>query len=348
MFRLPPETAHELALHALAWGPARLFAAQATAPALQVSRFGLDFANPIGLAAGFDKNAVAVNSLAALGFGFLEVGTVTRLPQPGNPRPRLFRLAEERALINRLGFNNQGAAALARRLRALPARPACVIGVNIGKSRAVALEAAIPDYLASFAAVSEVADYVAVNISSPNTPNLRELQRPQALQELLSALQAANREAKPLLVKIAPDLDDEQLAALTEVALASNVAGLIATNTTLSRASLRAPGAEAGGLSGAPLFAPATQLLAKLYLLTKGRLPLIGVGGIFSAADAWAKICAGASLLQVYTGFIYQGPGFIRELHTGLDKLLAASGFATLDEAVGCRATAFASRQIAL
>jgi dihydroorotate dehydrogenase len=343
LFRLPPETAHELALHALAWGPAGAFGARENAAAFgPLTRFGLNFTNPVGLAAGFDKNGVAVKSLAALGFGFLEVGTATHLPQPGNPKPRMFRLPADRALVNRLGFNNEGAAALAERLKKLRERP-CVVGVNIGKSRAVAVGDAIPDYLASFAAVRDVADYVAVNVSSPNTPNLRELQQPDALRALLLALQGENRRGVPLLVKIAPDVDDEQLAALVEVATAAGVSGLIATNTTISRENLRSSPEQvekcgAGGLSGAPLFAPSTRLLAKLYLLTRGRLPLIGVGGIFSAADAWQKICAGASLVQIYTGFVYQGPGFIRELNAGLAALLADSGHATLDAAVGSRA----------
>jgi dihydroorotate dehydrogenase len=342
LFRLPPETAHELAMRALAWMPARA-GGQSVAEWDALRRFGLDFANPIGLAAGFDKNGIAVKQLAALGFGFIEVGTVTNLPQPGNDKPRLFRLPTDRALINRLGFNNEGAAALAERLRR--GKPSgCIVGVNIGKSRAVAIEEAIPDYLASFRAVREVADYVAVNVSSPNTPNLRELQKPQALRDLLEALQGENQSLKlPLLLKIAPDLDEGPLENMVEAAQAAGVAGLIATNTTISREGLQTPPAQvancgAGGLSGAPLFAPSTRLLARLYRLTQGRLPLVGVGGVFSAADAWAKICAGAGLVQVYTGFVYQGPDFARELNEGLAALLAQNGFKTLDEAVGCRA----------
>ena len=351
LFRLPPETAHEFALRALAWSPFPAPPKKETARWGALSRFGLDFPNPIGLAAGFDKNGIAVKPLAALGFGFLEVGTVTNLPQPGNDKPRLFRLPQDRALINRLGFNNHGAVALAERLkRGKPSN--CVIGVNIGKSRAVAVEDAIPDYLASFQAVREVADYVTVNVSSPNTPNLRELQKPEALRELLQALQGASQRSKvegqrskavPLLLKIAPDLAEGQLESIVKVAQTAGIAGLIATNTTITREGLLAARARArecgaGGLSGAPLFALSNRVLAKLYCLTGGKLPLIGVGGIFSAADAWAKICAGASLLQVYTGFVYQGPGFARELNEGLAALLAQHGFNSLDEAVGCRA----------
>ncbi len=353
LFRLPPETVHELALHALAWKPSGAANNQAP-PFGKLSRFGLNFANPIGLAAGFDKNGIAVKSLARMGFGFLEVGTVTNLAQPGNDKPRLFRLPQDRALINRLGFNNDGAAALAERLK-LNKPNGCVVGVNIGKSRAVAVEDAIPDYLASFQAVREVADYVAVNVSSPNTPNLRELQKPEALRDLLQALQAENQSSEfkvqgsksgagvPLLLKIAPDLSEDELESIVEIARTAGIAGIIATNTTISRDGLHTPAAQvleygAGGLSGAPLFTPATRVLAKLYRLTRGQLPLVGVGGIFSAADAWAKICAGASLLQIYTGFIYQGPGFASELNEGLAQMLAQSGFKSLDEAVGCRA----------
>jgi dihydroorotate dehydrogenase len=349
LFRLPPETAHELALHTLACTPAR----ESAAGFGNLRRFGLDFPNPIGLAAGFDKNGIAVRQLAGLGFGFIEAGTVTNLPQPGNEKPRLFRLPQDRALVNRLGFNNKGAAALAERLKC--GRPTnCVVGVNIGKSRAVAVEDALPDYLASFRAVREVADYVTVNVSSPNTPNLRELQRSEALRELLEALREENESSrfkvqgsKPLLLKIAPDLDEGQLESIVEVAETAGIAGLIATNTTVSREGLQTPSGEiaacgAGGLSGAPLFAASTRLLARVYCLTQGRLPLIGVGGIFTPEDAWAKICAGASLLQVYTGFIYQGPDFAHELNRGLAALLEQSGYKTLDEAIGCRAVELA------
>ncbi len=351
MFRLPPETAHEIGLHALAWGPAwvqRRAAGIYSGPEWNLApRSGLNFTNPIGLAAGFDKNGIAVKGLAALGFGFVEVGTVTHLPQPGNDQPRLFRLPADRALLNRLGFNNEGTEALAARLRGVPRPAGCIIGVNIGKSRAVAVEDAIPDYLASFAAVRDVAGYVAVNVSSPNTPNLRELQEPAALAALLQALvasrDAGTQKRPPLLVKIAPDLDDTQLETLVETVVNAGVDGLIATNTTISRQGLHTPPARvaalgAGGLSGAPLLAASTRLLARLYTLTKGRLPLIGVGGIFTAADAWAKICAGASLVQVYTGFVYQGPRLALEIQEGLAQIMMQKGFKTLDEAIGSAA----------
>jgi dihydroorotate dehydrogenase len=361
LFRLPPERAHEMALESLAftlgtdW--ARRIATRrfSRAPFGELRRFGLNFMNPVGLAAGFDKNGTAAEYLAALGFGFIEVGTVTHQPQPGNPTPRLFRLTLDRALINRQGFNNRGAAALARQLAAH--RPRCVLGINIGKSRAVALEDAIGDYLASFELVHALADYVVVNVSSPNTPNLRELQRPEALDALLSALQKRNQELAnehpcgqpvPLLVKIAPDLNERDLESIVGIALRANLSGIIATNTTTSRAGLlTSPGRieafGAGGLSGAPLRSRSTEIIAALYRLTRGRMPIIGVGGVFTALDAWEKISAGASLVQLYTGLIYQGIGIARDINEGLAEILNKQGIGTLDEAVGCRAEELAA-----
>jgi dihydroorotate dehydrogenase len=340
LFRLPPETAHEFALHSLALLPARLLAQRA--PSLPITRFGLSFPNPVGLAAGFDKNGVALQPLAALGFGFIEAGTVTYHPQPGNPRPRLFRLREDQALINRAGFNNEGAAAFVRRVE--KERPDCVLGVSIGKSRITPLAEATEDYLASFELVHKVADYVAVNVSSPNTPQLRELQQSQQLSSLLSALQARRRELQkqvPLLVKLSPDLERRELETIVEVVEQLQIDGIIATNTTVSRDNLltdakRVAACGEGGVSGKPLRRRSTQMIAELYELTGGRIPLIGVGGIFSAEDAWEKICAGASLVQLYTGFIYQGPNIANEINEGLAKILAREGFASVDEAVGC------------
>lgn len=353
LFRLPPETAHEMALHLCEWGlrPTalrRIFARSFEKTSFgQLQRFGLSFSNPVGLAAGFDKNGVAAQGLAALGFGFIEVGTVTNLPQPGNPRPRLFRLPQDQALINRMGFNNEGAQAIAEHLRRH--RPDSVLGVNIGKSRAVAVDAAIADYLASFESVYDVADYLTVNVSSPNTPGLRDLQHADALYALLQALQGRNRELAskradhkplPLLVKIAPDLHEQDLEAIVDVAERAGLDGIIATNTTTSRARLKTDasivkGYGEGGLSGAPLRTQSTLIISQLYRLTRGRMPIIGVGGIFSAADAWEKICAGASLVQIYTGFIYEGPGIVREINEGLHERLIKHGFGKLDEAVG-------------
>jgi dihydroorotate dehydrogenase len=313
-------------------------------------RFGLEFSNPVGLAAGFDKDGTAAQSLAALGFGFIEVGSVTRVPQPGNPRPRLFRLPADRALINRAGFNNCGAVQLAEYVRAH--RPDCVLGVNIGKSREVAIEDAIPDYLASFEAVYDIADYIAINVSSPNTPNLRELQRPDMLFELLQSLQQRNnqlalgrslRNPKPLLLKIAPDLSESEIESIVDVAQRLQIAGVIATNTTISRAGLQTSSAQVaaygdGGLSGAPLRRRSNEVIALIYRLTRGKLPIIGVGGVFTAEDAWEKIRAGASLIQLYTGFIYEGPAVARRINQGLFAILKREGFRSLDEAIGCQA----------
>lgn len=341
LFSLPPETAHELALHSLSLLPTRLFAKSYSNPALRIERFGLKFANPVGLAAGLDKNGVALQPLAALGFGFIEAGTVTYHPQPGNPRPRLFRLREDEALINRAGFNNDGAAAFARRVE--QHRPACVLGVSIGKSKITPLENATEDYLASFELVYKVADYVAVNVSSPNTPQLRELQQSQQLTSLLSALQQRNRELQqplPLLVKLSPDLERSELETIVEVVERLGIDGIIATNTTVSRDNLRTDAQRVaacgeGGLSGKPIKTRSTKMIADLYQLTGGRIPLIGVGGIFTAEDAWEKITAGASLVQLYTGFIYQGPNIAREINEGLATILAREGFKSISDAVG-------------
>jgi dihydroorotate dehydrogenase len=357
MFRLAPETAHEFALHALSVGlkpeAVRRLAARrlSSAPFGRLERFGLAFDNPVGLAAGFDKNGTATRELAALGFGFIEVGTVTHLAQPGNPRPRLFRLPQDRALINRQGFNNEGAAALAARLN--HARPDCVLGINIGKSRVVEVADATADYLASLEIIHPHADYITINVSSPNTPNLRELQRADALAALVAALQQRNRELSlragrerpvPLLVKVAPDLEECELELIVDVARRTEVDGIVATNTTTVRADLSntpAPVVSAigeGGLSGAPLRARSTEVIRTLYRLARGSLVIIGVGGIFNAQDAWEKICAGASLVQLYTGFIYEGFTVVRDINAGLAEILKREGFRTLDEAVGCRA----------
>jgi dihydroorotate dehydrogenase len=287
------------------------------------------------------------------------VGTVTHLAQAGNPQPRLFRLPKDRALINRQGFNNEGAAALAARLRR--ARPDCVLGINIGKSRAVEVRDAVADYLASFEIVYPHADYITVNVSSPNTPGLRELQRADALAELLDALQTRNEELSskrelspsggrtiarrvPLLVKVAPDLEERELELIVDVARRAGIDGIIATNTTTARTDLShtLPGVVssigAGGLSGAPLRARSTEVIRALYRLSRGEIGIIGVGGIFNAADAWEKICAGASLVQLYTGFIYEGLTAARDINEGLAEILQREGFRTLDEAVGCKA----------
>lgn len=356
LFCLPPETAHELALHFLASAPslAKLFSASPNkASAGEIHRFGLKFPNPVGLAAGFDKDGIALQGLAALGFGFIEAGTVTFHPQPGNERPRLFRLPRDQALINRAGFNNNGALAFAQRVAAVSTQHRkYILGVSIGKSKVAAFEHATDDYLKSFEIVYSVADYVAVNVSSPNTPGLRDLQQAKQLEELLVSLQRRNEELShqngrsenlPLLVKISPDITSGELAEIATVVRSIGVSGIIATNTTTGRAGLKSSTQEiqacgTGGLSGPPLRARSNSMIAELYQLTAGTVPIIGVGGIFTAQDAWEKICAGASLVQLYTGFIYQGPGIVADINQGLKEIMDRKGISSLDEAVGTKA----------
>ncbi|HEV7701090.1 MAG TPA: quinone-dependent dihydroorotate dehydrogenase [Pyrinomonadaceae bacterium] len=335
-FAFDAEKAHELGLKALEAGLAAPFYADEPDEILSCERFGLRFSSPLGIAAGFDKNGVVVDPLDRLGFGFVEVGTVTARPQPGNPKPRLFRLSEDQALINRLGFNNDGAVAVAERLASLKRR--CVIGVNIGRNKDVPNDRAIENYVESFDGIHAVADYIAVNVSSPNTPGLRDLQGPKSLDELLGALQQRNSGSKPLLVKISPDLDAVGIESAVEIAVKHGIAGIIATNTTTSRDGLMADTARFGdgGLSGRPLAARSTAVIRRIYEVTRGNLPIVGVGGIFTAGDAFEKIAAGASFVQAYTGFIYGGPGFPSLINGGLAKILRENGFTSLNEAVGC------------
>ncbi|WP_091462742.1 quinone-dependent dihydroorotate dehydrogenase [Micromonospora inyonensis] len=310
------ETAHEWTLRrltALAGRPA-LLAGVRSRYAVSAPRtvFGVRFPNPVGLAAGMDKNGVALPAWPALGFGFVEVGTVTARPQPGNPRPRLFRLHDSEAVVNRMGFNNAGAGALAARLAALPRPLGVPLGISLGKSKVTPLAEAVEDYLASYRALRDHGDYFAVNVSSPNTPGLRALQDREHLDALLAALVGE----KPVLVKIAPDLTEPAVAELLEVCLDRGAAGVIATNTTLARDGLapgdRARGAETGGLSGRPLAARAREVVAFVHRETGGRLPVVGVGGIVDPDDAARMVDAGASLVQLYTGFIYRGPALVR------------------------------------
>ena len=339
MFRFDAERAHEIGIRALEKGLAVPFYSNANEFEYgPIERFGLTFANPIGIAAGFDKNALVFNQLSSLGFGFVEVGTVTLQPQKGNEKPRMFRLRDDRALINRLGFNNDGAVAIAERLK--NSKRKCVVGVNIGKNKDVPNEEAVENYLACFEIVYPVADYIAVNVSSPNTPGLRDLQKGENLDELISALESRNRElgAKPLLVKIAPDLTDQEVDAAVDICTQHSVAGVVATNTTISRDGLKTKNAEAfgsGGLSGKPVAARATQVISQIYKKTNGKLPIIGVGGIFTAEDAFEKIAAGASLVQAYTGFVYGGPMFARDINQGLERILDAKRFLSFDDAIG-------------
>jgi dihydroorotate dehydrogenase len=348
LFNLPTEMAHEVGLEALKLGLAspvtqKYFAERFGDQSIgKLERFGLSFKNPLGVAAGFDKNGKVVNQLSALGFGFVEVGTVTFSPQKGNEKPRLFRLPEDKALINRLGFNNEGTLKVVERLKKI--NSTCVLGVNIGKNKDVPNQEAIENYLASFDLAFGVADYIAVNVSSPNTPNLRELQKAENLEELLAALQNRNRELsadnriKPLLVKIAPDLTEAEIERIVEICTNLNLSGIIATNTTINRGNLKTKNIEgigAGGLSGKPLKSRSNEVVRKIYQYSKGKLPVIGVGGIFTAEDAFEKIAVGASLIQAYTGFVYQGFTFARDVNSGLKKILEERGFEDLNAAVG-------------
>ncbi len=335
---LDPETAHRAAIWALARGLAPRPAA-ADDPGLAIRLWGRAFPNPLGLAAGFDKDAEAPGALIGLGFGFVEVGTLTPRAQAGNPRPRLFRLPEDGAVINRLGFNNRGAEAARAALdRWRAGGGAGLVGVNVGKNKESADAAA--DYAAAARTLAPAADYLTINVSSPNTPGLRALQGEAELHRLLDRLEDAlgDRAARPpLLLKVAPDLGEAELAGIAAVALERRLDGLIATNTTIARP----PGltgrhrGEAGGLSGRPLMAPSTAVLAQLYRLTGGAIPLIGVGGVASGADAYAKIRAGASLVQLYTALAYQGPSLVPRIKADLAALLRRDGFATVADAVG-------------
>jgi dihydroorotate dehydrogenase len=318
---------------------------------LPVQVFGLNFPNPVGIAAGMDKQGVAVPAWAAFGFGFSELGGVTWHPQPGNEQPRMFRAIPDEALINRMGFNNGGAEALAERLsfwKQSSLWPRHPVGINLGKSKITPIERAAEDYAQSFRKLRALADFFVVNVSSPNTPNLRQLQDRAALDEILRALQEINGSgtgAKPILVKVAPDLSFEALDEIVEVALSRGLAGIVATNTTVARpvatdAVIARVYSETGGLSGRPLRERSTEVVRHLFLRSEGRLPIIGVGGIFNAQDAWEKITAGASLVQVYTGMVYEGPGIARAITEGLKDLLAESGLKTLKEAVGIVARA--------
>ena len=352
---LPAEAAHRLTVRALAAGLGGLATgpAEPDPPSLGQRLWGRDFPNPIGVAAGFDKDAEVPDALLRLGCGFAETGTVTPRPQPGNKKPRIFRLYEDRAVINRLGFNSRGLGPTLARLRARRrTRPSGgIVGVNLGKNRDSAEAAAdylegvrlvgrLADYLEGVRLVGRLADYFVVNVSSPNTPGLRDLQRREILDDLLRQVVAARDEVAPgtpLLVKIAPDLTDEERADIAALAGPSGIDGIVISNTTVARPpGLRSAAAhEAGGLSGKPLFAPSTALLADIYRLTGGNITLVGVGGVASAEDAYAKIRAGASLVQLYTALVFEGPALIGRIKRGLAELLRRDGFSSIAEAIG-------------
>jgi dihydroorotate dehydrogenase len=341
LFLVPPERSHELVFAALRGvttaAPVRRRLGRRLAPTdpvLASTVFGVRFPGPLGLAAGFDKDGIGLKAWGALGFGYAEIGTVTARPQPGNPAPRLFRLPADRALLNRLGFNNHGAAALASRLARH--RADVPIGVNIGKTKSTPLEHAADDYRASARLVGPLATYLVVNVSSPNTPGLRDLQAIESLRGILSAVLAET--SRPVLVKIAPDLADPDIDDIADLAVELGLAGIVATNTTVSRDGLSTPGVGrlgSGGISGPPLAHRAAEVLRRLYGRLGDRLTLISVGGIETVDDAWDRITAGASLLQGYTGFIYGGGLWAKHIHDGLAIRLREGGFASLSEAVG-------------
>lgn len=341
LFLVPPERIHTLVFGALraatAFETTRRPLSRRLAPhdPLLVSTvFGVRFPGPLGLAAGFDKDGLGLNTWGALGFGYAEVGTVTAQPQPGNPKPRLFRLPEDRALLNRMGFNNHGAGQLA--LQLARHRPDSPVGVNIGKSKVTPPESAAEDYRASARLLGPLADYLVVNVSSPNTPGLRDLQAVESLRPILSAV--LGETSTPVLVKIAPDLSDEDVDAVADLAVELGLAGIVATNTTISRDGLCTPGVDQlgpGGISGPPVARRSLEILRRLYGRVGKDLVLISVGGIETADDAWERITAGAALLQGYTGFIYGGGLWAKQIHGGIAARLRTGGFASLSDAVG-------------
>jgi dihydroorotate dehydrogenase len=357
--RIPAETAHRLAFAAIRFagaapglGAGMRCVLGPTDPVLRVRALGMDLPGPLGLAAGFDKDAEAVDGLTALGFAYVEVGTVTARAQPGNPRPRMFRLPADRALVNRMGFNNHGAAAAQERLRrrAESGRRRSSGGVNIGKTKVVPETEAVGDYVAGARRLAPYADYLVVNVSSPNTPGLRDLQAVERLRPLLTAVRqtldevtdagAPESRRVPLLVKIAPDLSDADVDAVADLALELGLDGIIATNTTIARVGLRTDAGKvaelgAGGLSGAPLKARALEVIGRLHARVGNRLVLVAAGGIENADDAWERIRAGATLVQAYTGFIYGGPAWPRKVHRGIARRARAAGYSSVAEAVG-------------
>jgi dihydroorotate dehydrogenase len=348
LFAQDAERAHDFTLKILARASRSKFACATigkffSAPELPVELFGLKFPNPVGLAAGMDKFAAAVPIWEKLGFGFCELGGVTWHAQPGNPQARMFRAIADEAIVNRMGFNNFGAEAFAQKLsywKKSGRWPKHPVGINLGKSKTTPLENAAEDYANSFHALRELADFFVVNVSSPNTPNLRQLQDKSALGEILEAIKEQNKNRKPILVKVAPDLSFEALDEILELVSSRQIAGIVATNTTIARpqttdSTLQKIYSETGGLSGKPLRARSTEIIRHIFKQTRGQLPIIGVGGIFDADDAWEKITAGASLVQIYTGLVFEGPGITKHIAAGLVQRLEMAGMKNLREAVG-------------
>ncbi len=341
LFYFEAEHIHNIAIATLAWSARhenilRLIEKyQVCDSKLAVERFGLNFSNPVGLAAGFDKNARAIPTWQALGFGSIEVGSITAHPQAGNPKPRLFRLPKDKAIINRFGFNNDGASVVAQRLKELHYKKTVPLGINLGKSKVMPLEKASEDYLNSLKQLFEYGDYFVVNVSSPNTEGLRKLQHKNHLSELLSTLSNFVAKRKPLLLKVSPDLSWSEFDDIMELCLDQNIAGLILTNTTVQRKGLRTSTKETGGLSGAPLKDLSTEFLRYAYKQVGSHLSLISVGGIFTASDVYARLKAGASLVQVYTGFVYEGPFMLAKINRGLLKLLLKDKVIRISDIIG-------------
>ncbi|HVA79507.1 MAG TPA: quinone-dependent dihydroorotate dehydrogenase [Candidatus Binataceae bacterium] len=337
LFRCDAETAHHMALTMLSRWP--LVAPRSDPPELRLKLWDMEFSNPVGLAAGMDKDAVAAAAWQGLGFGFAELGTVTPRPQPGNPRPRVFRLRDNQALINRLGFPSDGMETVARRIERLRERGIALrLGINLGPNKDTAVERVARDYAALAARMAPSADFIVINVSSPNTPGLRNWQSPERMHEIVAAITSAMKPAArrpPVLLKVAPDLESDDLRRICETALELELDGIIATNTTLARQTVGVASAEAGGLSGAPLRIPAREVIREIHRHSAGRLKIIGVGGVASADDAWRHIRAGASLVELYTGLIYAGPGVVAAIKSGLVDLLRREGFRSISDAVG-------------
>jgi dihydroorotate dehydrogenase len=340
LFQLDAETAHRMTLAMLSTWP--VLAPRADPPELRVRLWDVDFPNPVGLAAGMDKDAIAVGAWQTLGFGFAELGTITPRPQPGNPRPRVFRIPQQRALINRLGFPSEGMEIVARRIEGLR-RPglAIKIGLNFGPNKETAVEGAAADCAALMARMGRLADFVVMNVSSPNTPGLRNWQSPERIRTLVEGVAGAgapDTRRPPILLKVAPDLEAADLDRICGAALELGLPGIVATNTTLAREQVGVLSREAGGLSGHPLMERSREVIRAIRIRTQGRLPIIGVGGIASADDAWNHIRAGASLIEIYTGLVYEGPGLAESIKAGLVRLMRRDGFRSITEAVGTAA----------
>ncbi len=335
MFRLDPERTHRMTLAILARMPA--FSPAPDPPELRTTLWGVTFSNPVGLAAGLDKDARAAAAWNALGFGFVEVGTITPRPQFGNPRPRMWRIPERRALVNRLGFPSDGMEAVKPRVQRMRAQGLRMrIGLNFGPNKETPPERVVEDYAALASRLGPLADFIVVNLSSPNTPALRAWQAPERMRTIVEAVRAAQPQSRrPLMVKLSPDLEERELREICAAAIDLALDGIVATNTTLKREEVGVAASFEGGLSGAPLLERASEVIGQIYRNTQGRLPIIGVGGIASAEDAYAHIRAGASMVEFYTGFVYRGPGLVREIKEGLVRLLNRDGFSSISEAVG-------------